>query len=58
MSSAAGPIPALLREKAGAAPELAEMIDDLAVIEKHRGVAVIVSLPGRSPQRTRKDNRK
>jgi inosine-uridine nucleoside N-ribohydrolase len=37
-----GPIPGLVREKARAAPELAEVIDDLSVIEKHRGVAVIV----------------
>ena len=32
----------LVREKACAAPELAEVIDDLSVIEKHRGVAVIL----------------
>jgi len=31
-----GPIPDLVREKARAAPELAEVIDDLSVIEKHR----------------------
>ena len=31
-----GPIPGLVREKARAAPELAERIDDLSVIEKHR----------------------
>src|SRR5882724_128955 len=31
-----GPIPGLVREKARAAPELAEVIDDLSVIEKHR----------------------
>jgi hypothetical protein len=37
-----GPIPGLVREKSRAAPELAEVIDDLSVIEKHRGVAVIV----------------
>ncbi len=30
-----GPIPGLVREKARAAPELAEVIDDLSVIEKH-----------------------
>jgi len=35
------PIPGLVREKARAAPELAEVIDGLSVIEKHRGVAVI-----------------
>ena len=39
-----GPIPGLVREKARAAPELAEVIDDLSVIEKRRGVAVIVGL--------------
>jgi hypothetical protein len=39
-----GPIPGLVREKARAAPELAEVIDDLSVIEKHRGVANIVGL--------------
>jgi hypothetical protein len=37
-----GPIPGLVREKARVAPELAEVTDDLSVIEKHRGVAVIV----------------
>jgi GAF domain len=31
-----GPIPDLVREKARAAPELATVIDDLSVIEKHR----------------------
>jgi GAF domain-containing protein len=31
-----GPIPGLVREKARAAPELAEVIEDLSVIEKHR----------------------
>jgi hypothetical protein len=31
-----GPIPGLVREKARGAPELAERIDDLSVIEKHR----------------------
>src|SRR5438034_7895473 len=31
-----GPIPGLVREKARATPELAEVIDDLSVIEKHR----------------------
>jgi GAF domain-containing protein len=31
-----GPIPALVREKARAAPELAGLIDDLSVIETHR----------------------
>jgi hypothetical protein len=31
-----GPIPGLVREKARAAPALAEAIDDLSVIEKHR----------------------
>src|SRR4029453_3585409 len=31
-----GPLPGLVREKAPAAPELAERIDDLSVIEKHR----------------------
>ena len=31
-----GPIPGLVREKARAAPELAGVIDDLSVIEKHR----------------------
>ena len=31
-----GPIPGLVREKARAAPELAEVIDDVSVIEKHR----------------------
>jgi hypothetical protein len=31
-----GPIPDLVREKARAAPELAEVIEDLSVIEKHR----------------------
>jgi len=33
-----GPIPGLGREKARAAPELAEVIDHLSVVEKHRGV--------------------
>jgi hypothetical protein len=37
-----GPIPDLVREKARAALELAEVIDDLLVIEKYRGVAAIV----------------
>ena len=37
-----GPIPGLVLEKARAAPELAEVIAALSVIEKHRGVAVIV----------------
>jgi hypothetical protein len=40
------PIPGLVREKARAAPELAEVIDDLSVIEKHRGVAVIAGSGG------------
>jgi len=31
-----GPIPGIVREKARAAPELAGLIDDLSVIEKHR----------------------
>ena len=31
-----GPIPGIVREKAREAPELAEVIDDLSVIEKHR----------------------
>jgi GAF domain-containing protein len=31
-----GPIPGLVREKARAAPELAEVIEDLSVIEQHR----------------------
>src|SRR5215470_9197151 len=31
-----GPIPGLVREKARTAPELAAVIDDLSVIEKHR----------------------
>ena len=31
-----GPIPGLVREKARGAPELAERIDDLSVIERHR----------------------
>ena len=34
--SGRGPIPGLVRENARAAPELAELIDDLSVIEKHR----------------------
>jgi hypothetical protein len=37
-----GPIPGLVREKARAARELVKVIDDLSIIEKHRGVAVIV----------------
>src|SRR5688500_2765517 len=31
-----GPIPGIVREKAREAPELARLIDDLSVIEKHR----------------------
>ncbi len=31
-----GPVPGLVREKARAAPELAKVIDDLSLIEKHR----------------------
>src|SRR5262250_2857858 len=31
-----GPIPGLVREKARDTPELAEVIDDLSIIEKHR----------------------
>jgi len=33
--------PGLVREKACAARELAEVIDDLSVIAKHRGVAML-----------------
>ncbi len=37
-----GPIPGLVREKARAVPEPAEVVDDFAAIEKHRVAAVIV----------------
>src|SRR5262245_65562656 len=32
-----GPLPGLVRERAGTAPELATVIDDECVIEQHRG---------------------
>jgi len=37
--------PRLVRAKARAAPELAEVIDDLSVIEKHRGVGMLAWSP-------------